>query len=249
MVLVDGADAAVPTDDPAFTLGFAVFETLRTYAGRPFGLEAHLARLRHSADFCHIPYDEPAVRRDLTTVMASAPSEAKLNVYLTGGGRRVVRAEPLDLSRVGAPVRVVTRPWCPPTWLPGTVKHTSRLAWALAARGVDEVLWEDQGGWTEANRSNVFVVRDGILHTPADDGRILRGVTRAALLDAARAVGLHVHEGHVPTGPCDELYLASTLKELAPVVEIDGVPGPGAGPIGAALLETFRANIGAWTAG
>jgi branched-chain amino acid aminotransferase len=244
MVLVDGATGVLPTDDPALTLGFAVFETLRTYDGVPFRLDAHLARLAHSATFCGIPYDEAAIRADIATVLTSGPHAAKLNVYLTGGGHRVVRAEPLDLARVGAPVRVVTRPWCPPAWLPGTIKHTSRLAWVLAARGVDEVLWEDRGGWTEANRSNVFVVRGGVLLTPADDGRILRGVTRAALLDAARSIDLPVSEGHVPVGPCDELYLASTLKELAPVVEVDGQPGPGGGPVGAALLAAFRARIG-----
>lgn len=147
------------------------------------------------------------------------------------------------MSRAGAPVRVVTRPWSPSPWLPGRVKHTSRMPWVLAARqaGVDEVIWiAPDGLWTEANRSNLFVVRGGVFLTPPDDGRILQGVTRDALLAAARAVGVDAREEPVPAGPCDELYLASTLKELAPVVEIDGYPGPGAGPIGAAVLAEFR---------
>ena len=87
--------------------------------------------------------------------------------------------------------------------------------------------------------ANVFVVRQGVILTPPDDGRILRGVTRAALLDAARAEGLAIREEAVRAGPCDEFYVASTLKELAPVVRLDGRPVAGAGPAGAALAAAF----------
>ena len=71
---------------------------------------------------------------------AAIPTESKLNVLLTAGGRRVVKAQDLDLSRSGAPVRVATRPWAPSPWLPGRVKHTSRLAWVLAARQAAEAV-------------------------------------------------------------------------------------------------------------
>ena len=233
-------------DDPGLTLGMAVFETLRTYGRRPFRVREHLARLDASARFCGIPFDDAAATAEIATVAAAIPTESKLNVLLTAGGRRVVKAQDLDLSRSGAPVRVATRPWAPSPWLPGRVKHTSRLAWVLAARqaGVDEVVWVADGLWTEANRSNLFVVRGGALRTPPDDGRILQGVTRDAVVEAARAIGVDVREEPVPAGPCDELYLCSTLKELAPVVEIDGYPGPGGGPVGAAVLAELRRRAG-----
>lgn len=237
---------ALALDDTALTLGMAVFETLRTYGRRPFGVDTHLARLGASARFCDIPWTDAiatCIRDELTTVAAAIPCESKLNVVLTGGGRRIVKGEHLDLSRAGAPVRVATRPWAPSPWLPGRVKHTSRMAWVLAARqaGVDEVIWvAPDGMWTEANRSNVFVVRGGVFCTPPDDGRILQGVTRDAMLAAARAIGVPTCEEPLPAGPCEELYLCSTLKELAPVVEIDGYPGPGGGPVGARALAEFR---------
>jgi branched-chain amino acid aminotransferase len=239
--------APFPVDDPGLTLGMSVFETLRTYGGRPFRVGTHLARLGASALFCGIAWDdarERTVRAELDHVAATQTGESKLNVLLTGGGHRLVKAEPLDLTRAGAPVRVVTRPWAPSPWLPGRVKHTSRAAWVLAARqaGVDEVVWvAPDGVWTEANRSNVFVVRGGVLCTPPDDGRILQGVTRDAILEVARGLGVPVREAPVPAGPCAEMYLCSTLKELAPVVEIDGYPGPGGGPVGKAVLAAFRA--------
>jgi branched-subunit amino acid aminotransferase/4-amino-4-deoxychorismate lyase len=229
-------------DDPGLNLGMAVFETLRTYGRRPFRVDTHLARLDASARHCGILWDPVATRAEIDAVAASVPGESKINVLLTAGGHRVVKAVHLDLSRVGAPVRVATRPGSATPWLPGWVKHTSRLGWVLAARqaGVDEVIWELDGEWTEANRSNLFVVRGGVLRTPPDDGRILQGVTRDSVLVAAHALGLKVREEPVPAGPCEELYLCSTLKELAPVVELDGQPGPGGGPIGDAVLAELR---------
>ena len=41
-----------------------------------------------------------------------------------------------------------------------------------------------------------------------------------------------------------ELYASSTLRELGPVVEIDGRPGPGGGPVGDALMRGFHALVG-----
>ncbi len=240
---------ALRLDDPALLLGMAVFETLRTYGGVPFRMDVHLARLGASARFCGIPWDAPreaTVADEVRRAATALPGETKINVILTGGGHRIVKAEPLDRSRVGAPVRVATRPWAPSPWLPGRVKHTSRAGWTLAAQAaaVDEVLWEaPEGVWTEASRSNLFVVRDGLLLTPPDDGRILQGVTRDALIEAARDAGVRVDERPVLTGPCDEMYLCSTLKELAPVTELDGAPGPGAGPIGRAVHAAFQSRF------
>ena len=54
-----------------------------------------------------------------------------------------------------------------------------------------------------------------------------------------------MREEPVPAGPCDELYLCSTLKELAPVVVVDGAPAPGAGPVGEKVAAAFRARVGA----
>jgi branched-chain amino acid aminotransferase len=239
-VWVDGVEGAgVPADDPGLTEGLGVFETMRTYHGVPWRLDVHLARLKASADFCGIRW-HPELAGEL---VAAAYAECRLHAILTEGGHRVVRVGPLDLSRVGKPVRLVTREWVPPAWLPGRVKHTSRAAWVLAARhaGVDEVLWSVDGEWTEASRSNLFVVRGGVILTPPDDGRILQGVTRDSLIEAARAAGLPLREEPVPVGPCDEMYLSGTLKELAPVASLDGLAGPGEGPVGKALLDAFRA--------
>lgn len=226
----------------------AVFEALRTYGGRPFRVAEHLRRLRASAAwFGFACADDAVFDTEIGRVVDGISGEAAVILMLTGGGRRVVRGQPLDVARVGAAVRVANLRWEPPPWLPGWVKHTNRAGWQLAAQkaGVDEVLFEDSGGnWTEANRSNLFVVRNGTLYTPPDDGRILRGVTRGALLEAAVASGIPVLESAVPSGPADEIYLSSTFKELAPIVAVEGRETAGSGPVGDRVRAAFHLLTG-----
>ncbi len=243
MILVDGAPGAVPGDDPGLLSGMAVFEALRTYQRRPFRLAAHLHRLRASAGWFGIavPNDE-VFAREVEAVIASSPVELVIVILLTEGGHRVIRSRPVDPSRAGGVIRLATIPFEAPAWLPGWVKHTNRAGWLLAARQrrVDEVLLVGSDGtWTEANRSNILAVRDGVLHTPPVDGRILDGVTRRVLLECAAAAGIPVAETPMAPGSWDELYVCSTLKELAPVVLVDGLVAAGAGPIGAKLHALF----------
>ncbi len=242
--------------DPALWSGTAVYETLRSYDLRPFRLDAHLDRLGRSADWFGYAWDRADVARRLTE-LARADAAQKLNVLVTGE-QTVVIAAPLDLARVGAPVRCATTPLVHTPGLPAFVKHCSRAPGELAARAaaqrlgepIDEVIWQDDRGcWTEANRSNLIAVRDGAVWTPANDGRILEGVTRAWVLEAARALGSATHEAEVRADePWDELYVCSTLKELAPVERLNGRAAPGAGPVGRRIAASMTALRGADTA-
>ena len=247
-VLVNGREnVGLPGDDPGFTRGLNVFETLRTYGRRPFRLEQHLDRLAGSAASLEIPMpDRDRLREELADLAARA-DDLVLRVALTAGGNRVTTVEPADTRRIGAPIRVATVAMEPPAFLPGTVKHGSRAAWVVACRqlGVDEVMFVDRRGMVlECNRSNVFAVVDGQLCTPQLDGGLLPGVTRGALLEAALEAGIDVRVGPLPaTSPFSELYVSSTLKELAPIVALDGVPMPGWGAMGRALQAGFAVIV------
>ena len=115
----------------------------------------------------------------------------------------------------------------------------------LAAKklGVDEVIFVDPAGnILEANRSNVIAVIDGELVTPPNEAN-LDGVTRGAMLEAAAHSGLSIREASLPLDSVfQELYLSSTLKELAPVARFDG-RAVGGGPLGASLHAAFRALV------
>ena len=247
--VLTGADKyAVSGEDPGLLRGRAVFETLRTHNGRLFRGLAHAERLVGSAASLGIPCPgADALEQELSRAIAGYPIPAKVNMILTGGGRRLVRVGPLDLERFGSELRVATRIWEPPSWLDGRSKHCSRALNEAAVRhaGTDEVFWLGMDGTiTEATRSNVFGVLDGLLVTPPDDGRILVGVTRAALIEAAESAGIPIEERAIrPSDPFEELYASSTLKDLAPVVELDGKPMPGKGPVGEKLAGAFAALL------
>jgi branched-subunit amino acid aminotransferase/4-amino-4-deoxychorismate lyase len=163
---------------------------------------------------------------------------------LTEGGHRICDVLSVNLIKVGAPVTVAHVQWEPPSWLPGLVKHGSRASWILAARQleVDEILLVDHQGYIlEANRSNVFAVIDGVMRTPPLDGRFLEGITRRALIEAAQRENIPLLEQPIHRDAVfEEFYLSSTLKELAPVVAVDGHEAVGGGPVGRRLLQAFQ---------
>ena len=108
---------------------------------------------------------------------------------------------------------------------------------AVAASGADEVLFVDEHGrFGEGTSSAILAVVAGVIHTAPHDGRILPSVTCRSVLDDARALGIPVSmEPASVSDELDALYIASTTRHLAPVVELDGRPMPGWDPIGEAL--------------
>lgn len=239
-VFVNGIEGAgLPADDPGFTRGLNVFETMRTYGNRFFRLDQHLERLARSAATLDIASPPANVLRDEAELLAMGAENLVVRIALTAGGNRVTTTEPVNTARVCAPVRLATVEMEPPSFLPGTVKHGSRAAWVVACRKleVDEVMFVDRSGRIlECNRSNVFAVVDGRLWTPPLDGGLLAGVTRGALLDAAGEQGVEVRVRPLPRDTVfAELYVSSTLKELAPVIELDGEQLPGWSAVGRAV--------------
>src|SRR5690606_20170007 len=80
--------AAIPVDDLAVLRGYGVFDFMRTYGGRPFHLELHLARLERSARLIHL--DLPAsidAIHDITleTLARNNYAEANVRIVVTGG--------------------------------------------------------------------------------------------------------------------------------------------------------------------
>src|SRR5450631_2344765 len=117
---------------------------------------------------------------------------------------------------------------------------------AARAQGAGEALLEDANGHIlEGSTSNLFAVFAGTLLTPPETAAILPGITRAHTLRIAAELGIPV-ELRTPRkselGKADEVFISSSIRELVPVVSIDGQRvGPGLpGPITRELLQRFR---------
>ena len=118
-----------------------------------------------------------------------------------------------------------------------------------AAAGAAEALVVDGAGYVvEGASSNVFVVRAGRLVTPPEDAGILPGITRSLLLDVAREQGVPVDLDRIALAAlraADEVFVSSSIRELLPVVRVDGQPVGGAtpGPLTRRLLAAFREKV------
>ena len=228
---VNGKEGAgLPAGDLGVTRGVNVFETFRTYGRTPFGFAQHMARLRGSAAGFGIAVPD-GLEDELLSYLED---DVVIRVMLTAGGNRAVEIYPVPQERIGRPVTVAAVDFAPPL---GFVKHGSRAFGIAMARqhGVEEVLWTSDGLLLEGMRSNLIGVVDGQLVTPPADGRILDGVTRRAMRQVSP-----IREAPLRLQDCDELWLSSTLKELAPAV-VDGRSM--AGPVGRGLHQRFRAAL------
>ena len=118
-----------------------------------------------------------------------------------------------------------------------------RAARALGAR---EALIEDRhGDVLEGATSNFFAVFSGVLRTAPESAAILPGITREHVLSLARARDLKVDLRPITRlslASADEAFVTSSIRELVPIVSIDGLPvGNGTpGPITRDLLRAYR---------
>jgi len=104
------------------------------------------------------------------------------------------------------------------------------------AAGVDEALClNEKGILAEASMSNVFVVTDDIIITPACGSGILLGITREAILELAPQLGINTQEHDIKLDElfqAQEAFLTNSLIEVMPLAEVDGKsigsgrPGP-----------------------
>ena len=262
-------EARVSVLDNGFTFGDAVYETLRTYGGRPFHLDRHLERLRRSAQRLAIPMPAgDAIARDLDALLArAANSESYIRIIVTRGRGDIS----YHFERVQGPtVVMVVKPHAPfppayytngiavilssvrrnsPQSLDPAIKSCNLLNNILAMReaqvkgAFEPIMLNEIGELAETASANVFLVKEGSLLTPPLDAGILPGVTRAVVLELAAGLSLPVREEPVAVKDllaADEVFITSTLKEVLPVTLVDGRP-VGAGRPGPVTLRLLAA--------
>ena len=261
--IVDPAEPVIHADDLGLLRGLAVFETIRVYAGRPFALEAHLDRLERSADRLGLAVPERSAVVDLASEAIAAAGIADGSVRYTLTGGREATAEPVlmvtiaalpadleelrarGISVISLQLGIDPRMRTDSPWLLAGVKSTSyavnMAAWAEARRrGADDAIFvASDGSVMEGPVTNLWWRHDRTLYTPGLDLGILAGVTRAMLLELARDVGYEVREGWFPIADmaaAAEAFTSSSVRELMPIVGLDGRP-IGDGRPGATAIE------------
>jgi branched-chain amino acid aminotransferase len=109
----------------------------------------------------------------------------------------------------------------------------------------EAILLDDRGMVCEGSGENLFVVRDGVIATPAFGSDILGGISRVSAIQIARDLGYEVVERDIARGElyiADEVFMTGTAAELTPLREIDDRPiGDGRpGPVTREVQRTFE---------
>ena len=82
------------------------------------------------------------------------------------------------------------------------------------------------GSVSEGAGENLFLIRNGVIYTPAVDNSILQGITRDTVVQLARAHGFEVREQTIPRELlylADEIFLTGTAAEVTPVRSVDRI--------------------------
>ena len=113
--------------------------------------------------------------------------------------------------------------------------------------GYDEAIMLNMAGYvTDGSGENVFIVKDGTLHTPPFQAGCLDGITRDSVMTIARDLDIKVLErnlSRLDLYTADEAFYTGTAAEVVPIREVDdravGTNGPG--PVTKELQRTFFA--------
>jgi branched-chain amino acid aminotransferase len=107
----------------------------------------------------------------------------------------------------------------------------------------EAILLDDHGRVCEGTGENVFVVRDGRIHTPGHTASILDGINRKSVIQIARDLGYEVVERDIARAElalADEVFLTGTAAELVPVREIDDIEIGPPGEVTRQLQQVFE---------
>lgn len=238
-------EAKVSVTDDGLLRGDGVFEVVRLYKGKPFGLDEHLMRLADSAKNLRLPVNIEAVHEDVERLLAQTPDHnGKLRIAITRGGRRIAMTEPMP--ELPETIRLAQVIYAPTRILDG-IKSLSYGANMLATRlaqerGFDEALLvTPHGRILEAPTSTLFWVREGQLYATPLDEHVLASITRRIIFEVAGAKEEVISTDDLPS--LEEAFLASTLREVMPVAAIEDRELPAPGPITDSTRELVSAEI------
>ena len=241
------SEALIPAADDGLIRGDGAFEVIRVYDGQLFAFEQHMARLERSGRNLRLPIDLEAVRADAYRLLAQAgngPDHDLLRIVITRGGRRLLLTEALPSTPDHIRLKTVTYA---PTRILDSIKSLSYAGNMLAGRlaredGFDEALLvTPHGRVLEAPTSSLFWVEGEQLLTPPLDEHILASITRGLVMEAAGA-----QEQTCPIErlrAADAVFLASTTREVQPVIAVDEIAYAPDHPVTARAAVEVEARI------
>lgn len=233
--VVDEAKAAISIHHLGVQRGFGIFDFFRSRNRQPTFVQDHLARFDKSQQFLNL--DRLISADEILEAVAELQQrnnfeESTFKLMLLGDGvesdallrpffyiinHPLTANQPPHASlilheylREYPEIKTIN-------YLTSNLLHRQKQA-----AGAIDVLYHKDGIVSEASRSNLFVIRDGELITPASN--VLQGVTRKHLMNLADKT-MKVCTSDLTVEDvlmADEVFISSTLKEVLPITSIDG---------------------------
>lgn len=253
---VIAARATVSVLDRGFLYGDNVFEVVRTFQGRHFGLQEHLDRLRQSAAYLYmnVPWSDQHIQAEVERTLQQASwTESYIRIVVSRGTETKITLQPS--ANLHPNLLIVVSEISPEPMLSesglhliiGERRRTNQQALTPAAKtgnylnnilalleaqqqgAEDALMLNDQGEVTEATTSNLWIVRAGVVQTPPAEVGILKGITRHFLWQILQTHQIPCAE--VILKPDDlwsaeEAFLSSSVRLMMPVNQINTYPLP-----------------------
>jgi len=269
---VDEQDAKISVFDHGFLYGDGVFEGIRAYHNSVFRLTDHVNRFFDSAKAISLPI--PVTRAQMGEIIVETCRRNELqDAYIRVVASRGRGDLGLDPRKCPVPslvciassislypdefyekgltvITVPTRRNGPEGVNPRikSLNYLNNIMAKLEANiaGAEEAILLNQEGYVaECSGDNIFIVKNGVIKTPALHVGMLEGVTRNEVIKLALSRGMELEETvftRYDLFVADEVFLTGTAAELIPVTNIDSrVIGDGKpGPVYSKLLTAFR---------
>lgn len=246
----------VPVTSRGLLYGDGCFDTIRVYPGGILRLKDHLDRLERGLDFLNISFPDSLRYSRLkkwsyklleANKLKGKDAVIRIQVWRDGTRGYTTRSQrEAHFSIIAVPVTppflpvnlsVVSTRRIPGDALPSGYKFSNGLNYIIASReahvaGADDALMLTIDGWiSETTIANIFWYGKGKIYTPSKDCDLLPGITRSILIDL-----IHERSGYVleqgryrPEAilGAEAVWICNSVRELVPVISIDGRRYPG----------------------
>ena len=246
------SEARISPMDRGFLFGDGIYEVVPSYDGSLVGFTPHMERMQDGLDAIEIKLQVVHDHwRNIASELITRNGGGNLGIYFhvsRGADTQRNHAYPdniaptvyafaFEIPPAPVPAKSAATTYTVATaedlrWKRCNIKSTALLGNVMHyqhgySQGHKETLLYNQDGeLTEAAACNVYVIKNGIVATPLLDHQKLPGITRLMLLEILRRDGsIAVQERVVRVDElenADEVWISSSSKEIAPVIEIDG---------------------------
>ncbi len=244
--ITERKNVKIDMEDRGYNFGDGIYEVMPIYNKQVFSMEEHLQRFEESAAKLEIkmPFDKATIANLLNELKTKNEiTEGIVYIQMTRG---VSPRAHLYERNVEGLITAFSRQMAFPKeqqqkgirvyitedirWLRCDIKTINLLGNTMVKREATdndckEAVMHRNGTVTEGSSSNLFIVKNGTIHTHPATNLILNGITRQTVIKLAVQNGYNIVEEAFSLEQlknADEAFITSTTQEITPIIQAIG---------------------------